>query len=177
VTQLLFSLDGKNLLIRLTGNLQLHCLELKTMVSSSLLTPYSQHYFNDPFNQDLLLGLTFNTLQVLKWSDLSLVDTHRFGKDSDGIQEPVDRVVATADGNSLILSAKCPWAFCQISKVIIVAHPNSYRVIPRLPDQLPQSVLKYIRLSVSLISSSALRQEAKFEDTLVFVNTKFWVCT
>jgi hypothetical protein len=133
--------------------------------------------------------LTFNSLQVLKWSDLSLVETLRFGEDGaslpaaldgmhiNGIKEPVDRVVATADGDSLILSAKCPWGFRQTSKVIIVSHPNSPSFTTRPQDQLPLSVLKCIRLSVGLIDSSALRREVKCQDTLVFVDTKFWVCT
>jgi hypothetical protein len=94
-----------------------------------------------------------------------------------GKREPVDRVVATADGSSLILSARCPWGFRQTSKVIVVTHPNPPRDTTRLPDQLPQSVLKYIRLSVGLIDSSALRREVKCDDTLVFVDTKFWACT
>ena len=187
-TQLLFSPDGKNLLTRSKLQLQLHCLNSKYVVASSFPTPHNQQYFNDPLNQDLLLGLTFNSLQVLKWSDLSLVETRSFGEGSaslpaalDGMhigkRELVDRVVATADGSSLILSARCPWGFRQTSKVIVVTHPNPPRDTTRLPDQLPQSVLKCIRLSIGLIDSSALRREFKCEDTLVFVDTKFWVCT
>ncbi|KAH8759189.1 hypothetical protein BGZ57DRAFT_801794 [Hyaloscypha finlandica] len=188
-TQLLFSPDGKSLLIRSTGHLQLHCLDSKSTLASPFPTLHIQQYFNDPFNQDLILGLTFNSLQILKWSDLSLVETLRFGEDGaslpaaldgmhiNGIKEPVDRVVGTADGTSLILSAKCPWGFRQTSRVIIAPHPNSPGVTTRPRDQIPLSVLKYIRLSVGLIDSSALRREVKCQDTLVFVDTKFWVCT
>ncbi|RDW80344.1 hypothetical protein BP5796_05042 [Coleophoma crateriformis] len=77
-TQLLFSPDGKSLLIRTTNDLQLHYFDSKTTLAYSAL--YKQQYFGDPLNEELILRLTFNNLQVLKWSDLSLLETIIFGE-------------------------------------------------------------------------------------------------
>ncbi|RDW69220.1 hypothetical protein BP6252_08240 [Coleophoma cylindrospora] len=185
-TQLLFSPDGKGLLIRTTNDLQLHHFDSKTTLAYPGL--HKQQYFNDPLNEELILGLTFNSLQVLKWSDLSQLETLRFGDNAslstalesihiNEIKEPVDRVVATADGKLLVLSARCPWGFRQTSKVIIIPHPSSCSTATQLLQSVPHFVLNRLRLSIGLIDSSALRREIKCQDTLVFVDTQFWVCT